>query len=224
MPRRRSPEPARAVLVNVDGTFVDSNYQHALAWHRAFAQHGRPVPAWRTHRAIGMVADQLVPALAGEDWAAEHGDAVRATESALFGEMIGTVAPLPGARAFLELLALRGHAVVLSSSASADDLEHYADLLGARDLVETWTTSADVERTKPEPDLVLAAVEKLGDLAEAVMIGDSVYVEAAWRAGLPAHRATHGRVRRRRACGGRRAARTRRPAGADRSDDASPLG
>jgi HAD superfamily hydrolase (TIGR01509 family) len=173
--------------VDVDGTLVDSNYQHALAWHRAFAQHGCPMPAWRTHRAIGMGADQLVPALAGETWAAEHGDAVQATESALFGEMIDTVAPLPGARAFLELLARRGHAVVLSSSASADDLEHNADQLGARDQVETWTTSADVERTKPEPDLVLAATEKLGDPDEAVMIGDSVYdVEAAWRAGLPA--------------------------------------
>jgi len=69
--------------VDVDGTLVDSNYQHALAWHRAFAQHGCPMPAWRTHRAIGMGADQLVPALAGETSAAEHGDAVQATESAL---------------------------------------------------------------------------------------------------------------------------------------------
>jgi HAD superfamily hydrolase (TIGR01549 family) len=176
-----------AVLVDVDGTLIDSNYQHALTWHRAFAQHGCPMAAWRTHRAIGMGADQLVPALAGEDWAAEHGEAVRATEAALFAELIGAVAPLPGARGFLELMRRRGHAVVLSSSAKADELEHYVDLLDARDLVDAWTTSADVERTKPEPDLVRAALEKLDDPGDAVMVGDSVYdIEAAGRAGLPA--------------------------------------
>jgi HAD superfamily hydrolase (TIGR01509 family) len=176
-----------AVVLDVDGTLVDSNYQHALTWHRAFAQHGCAVPAWRAHRAIGMGGDQLVPALAGEDWEAEHGDAVRATEGALFGELIGRVTLLPGARAFLELLQLRGHAVVLSSSAKAHDLERYLDLLGARDLVAAWTTSADVDRTKPEPDLVHAALEKLGGPEAAVMVGDSVYdVEAAGRAGLPA--------------------------------------
>jgi HAD superfamily hydrolase (TIGR01509 family) len=176
-----------AVLLDVDGTLVDSNYQHAMTWHRAFAQHGLPVPAWKTHRAIGMGGDTLVPTLAGEEWAAEHGDDVVTTESALFLETLDRVAPLPGARAFLELLALRGHAVVLSSSAKSQELEAYLDLLGARELVRDWTTSADVEKTKPEPDVVLAGLEKLGgDGDGAVMVGDSVYdVEAAARAGLP---------------------------------------
>jgi HAD superfamily hydrolase (TIGR01509 family) len=175
-----------AVVLDVDGTLVDSNYQHALTWHRAFAQHGRAVPAWRAHRAIGMGGDQLVPALSDEDWAAEHGDEVKATEAALFSEMIERVAPLPGARAFLELLQVRGHPVVLGSSANAHDLDVYLDLLGARDLVQTWTTSADVERTKPAPDIVVVALEKLGKPEGAVMIGDSVYdVMAAGAAGLP---------------------------------------
>jgi HAD superfamily hydrolase (TIGR01549 family) len=177
---------AIAVVLDVDGTLVDSNYQHALTWHRAFAQHGRAVPAWRAHRAIGMGGDQLVPALSDDDWAAEHGDDVKATEAALFGEMIERVAPLPAARAFLELLQVRGHPVVLSSSAKADDLDVYLELLGARELVQAWTTSADVERTKPEPDLVLAGLEKLGKPERAVMIGDSVHdVVAADAAGLP---------------------------------------
>ena len=177
---------AIAVVLDVDGTLVDSNYQHALTWHRAFAQHGRAVPAWRAHRAIGMGGDQLVPALSDEDWAAEHGDDVKATEAALFGEMIDRVAPLPGARAFLELLHARGHPVVLGSSANAHDLDVYLDLLGARDLVQAWTTSADVERTKPAPDIVAVALEKLGKPERAVMIGDSVYdVIAASAAGLP---------------------------------------
>ena len=176
-----------AVVLDVDGTLVDSNYQHALSWHRAFAQHDRAVPAWRAHRAIGMGGDQLVPALAGEEWDAEHGDAVRTAESTLYMELIDRVTPLPGARGFLELLGRRGHAVVLSSSAKAHELEHYLDLLGARDLVAAWTTSADVEQTKPEPDVVLAGLEKLGRPERAVMVGDSVYdVIAAGHADLPA--------------------------------------
>ena len=173
-----------AVILDVDGTLVDSNYQHALAWHRAFARRGRDIPVWRTHRAVGMGGDMLVPALAGEEWDAEHGDEARADESVLFGELMHTVTPLPGARAFLELLKARGHAVVLSSSAKAHEAEAYLDLLGARDLVDGWTTSADVESTKPEPDLVAAAVEKAGG-GKAIMVGDSTWdCESAKRAGL----------------------------------------
>ena len=178
-----SPPP---VVLDVDGTLVDSNYQHALCWHRAFAQHDRDVPVWRAHRAIGMGGDQLVPALTDDEWAAEHGDAVEDAEATLFGELIDRVPALPGARAFLELLDVRGHAVVLSSSAKPHQLDVYLDLLGARDIVAGWTNSADVERTKPEPDLIRAGLEKLGDPSGAVMVGDSIYdVVAAKAAGLP---------------------------------------
>src|SRR3954453_4355654 len=99
------------VLVDLDGTLVDSTFQHALTWHRAFAQHGLDIPAWRTHRAIGMGSDMLVPELAGEAWAQEHGEAAADTESALFRELIGNVKVLPGARAFLETLKSRGHEI-----------------------------------------------------------------------------------------------------------------
>lgn len=178
--------PLPAVILDVDGTLVDSNYQHALTWHRAFARHGLDVPAWRTHRATGMGGDMLVPALAGDDWAAEHGEAVQTTESDLFAEMISTVAPLPGARDFLEALKQRGHAVVLSSSAKQEELATYLDLLSARDLVDAWTTSSDVERTKPEPDVIQAGRDKLGDPDRCVMVGDSIYdVHAAHAAELP---------------------------------------
>jgi len=174
------------VILDVDGTLVDSNFQHALTWHRAFAQHGRDIPAWRTHRAIGMGADMLVPALAGDEWAEEHGEAVSDAESSLFGELIANVGALPGARAFLETLKSRGHAVVLGSSASQEDLDVYLDLLGARELVDAWTVSDDVEHTKPKPDLIKAALDKLGDPDGAVMVGDSVYdVQAAHAAKLP---------------------------------------
>ncbi|WP_028066730.1 HAD family hydrolase [Solirubrobacter soli] len=179
--------PPPPVVLDVDGTLVDSNFQHALTWHRAFARHGRAIPAWRTHRAIGMGGDQLVPALAGEEWAAEHGDAVAETEAALFGELIGSVAPLPGARAFLETLKERGHAVVLGSSAKQSDLDVFLDVLDARRLVDAWTVSDDVEQTKPEPDIVHAALAKLGNPGDGVMVGDSVYdIQAAHAAGLPA--------------------------------------
>ena len=163
------------VILDVDGTLVDSNFQHALTWHRAFAQHGRDIPAWRTHRSIGMGADMLVPALAGEEWAEEHGDAASDTESSLFRDLIANVRALPGARAFLETLKTRGHPMVLGSSSNQQDLDVYLDLLGARELVDAWTVSDDVEHTKPKPDLIKAALAKLGDPDDAVMIGDSVY-------------------------------------------------
>jgi phosphoglycolate phosphatase-like HAD superfamily hydrolase len=139
-----------AAILDVDGTLVDTNYHHAVAWYRAFREHGLVLPVWRIHRHIGMGGDQLVAALAGEEWDSEHGDAVREAEGERYGELIGEVAPLEG----------------------------------ARELADDWTTSADVERTKPEPDLVSAAVEKAGG-GEAVMVGDSTWdCEAAQRAGL----------------------------------------
>jgi HAD superfamily hydrolase (TIGR01509 family) len=177
----------RPVVLDIDGTLVDSTFHHAITWHRTFAQHGLAMEAWRTHRAIGMGSDQLVPALAGEEWAAEHGEAAADTEGALFGELIANVAPLPGARAFLEALKDRGHPVVLASSAKQSDLDVYLELLGARDLVDAWTISDDVAQTKPKPDIIKAALHKLGDPKGGVMIGDAVYdIQAAHAAGLPA--------------------------------------
>ena len=173
-----------AAILDVDGTLVDTNYQHALAWYRAFRQHDKVVPVWRIHRHIGMGGDQLVAALAGEDWDEEHGDDVRTAEKPLYLAMIDEVEPLDGARAMMEDLKERGHSVVLASSAKAEEVDHYLDLLDARDIADGWTTSADVEATKPEPDLVKAAVEKAGG-GDAVMVGDSIWdVEAAKRAGL----------------------------------------
>jgi HAD superfamily hydrolase (TIGR01509 family) len=173
-----------AAILDVDGTLVDTNYHHALAWYRAFRQHSKLIPIWRIHRHIGMGGDQLVAALAGEDWDEEHGEDVRTAEKALYLALIEEVEPLDGARGLIEDLKARGHSVVLASSAKANEVDHYLDLLGARELADGWTTSADVDATKPEPDLVKAAVEKAGG-GQAVMVGDSIWdVEAAKRAGL----------------------------------------
>jgi HAD superfamily hydrolase (TIGR01509 family) len=166
---------ATAVL-DIDGTLVDTNYHHAVAWFRAFRQHGFVLPLWRIHRFIGMGGDQLVAALAGEGFDREQGDDVRAAEKVLYTELIQEVQPLAGARALMEDLKGNGHTVILASSAKPDELEHYLTLLDARTLADDWTDSGDVEKTKPEPDLVLAALEKAGaQPKDAVMIGDSVW-------------------------------------------------
>jgi HAD superfamily hydrolase (TIGR01509 family) len=173
-----------AAILDVDGTLVDTNYQHALAWYRAFRQHGVTRPLWEIHRRIGMGGDQLVSSLVGEGFEAEHGDDVRAAERALYLSMIPEVQPLPGAGELLEALHARGHAIVLASSAKPDEIQHYLTLLDAHSVADGWTDSGDVEKTKPEPDLVAAAVEKAGG-GPAVMIGDSTWdCEAAARAGL----------------------------------------
>jgi HAD superfamily hydrolase (TIGR01549 family) len=171
-------------IVDIDGTLVDTNYHHAIAWHRAFRAHGFVVQLWRIHRHIGMGGDQLVASLVGEEADKQHGDGIREAEKEAYMALIGEVAPLEGARELLLDLKQREHTIVLASSAKADEVEHYLDLLVARDLVDDWTTSADVERTKPKPDLVKAAMEKAGG-DDAVMVGDSVWdCEAAKRAKL----------------------------------------
>jgi HAD superfamily hydrolase (TIGR01549 family) len=173
-----------AAILDIDGTLVDTNYHHTLAWYRAFMQSGEILPLWRIHRHIGMGGDQLVAALAGDDFEAECGDDVRAAEKALYMALIHEVRPFEDARPLMEDLAERGHVIVLASSAKPDEVEHYLDLLDARGLARDWTHSGDVEKTKPEPDLVAAAVEKAGG-GPAVMIGDSTWdCEAAGRAGL----------------------------------------
>ena len=173
-----------AAILDIDGTLVDTNYHHAIAWYRAFLQSSVVLPLWRIHRHIGMGGDQLVAALAGEDFDRERGDEVRAAEKALYMALIHEVRPLEDARELVEDLAGEGRAVVLASSAKPDEVEHYLDLLDARDLADDWTHAGDVERTKPEPDLVAAAVEKAGG-GDAVMIGDSTWdCRAAERAGL----------------------------------------
>ncbi len=169
-------------ILDIDGTLVDTNYHHALAWDRALRAHGAEVPLWRIHRHMGMGGDQLVAALVDEGFEAQCGDDVRAAEGERYGEVIGEVRPLPGALGLIQELKRRGHRVVLASSAKEEEVEHYLDLLGARELADAWTTSADVEATKPQPDLVTAAMRGAGSLS-AVMVGDTPWdVIAATRA------------------------------------------
>jgi len=172
-------------ILDIDGTLVDTNYHHAIAWHRAFRAHGFTVQLWRIHRHIGMGGDQLVTSLVGEEADKAHGESIRDAEKRAYMGLIGEVAPLEGARELIMDLRERDHTIVLASSAKPDEVEHYLDLLVVRDVVSDWTSSGDVENTKPQPDLVVAAMEKAGG-DDAVMLGDSVWdCEAAKRAKVP---------------------------------------
>jgi HAD superfamily hydrolase (TIGR01509 family) len=173
-----------AALLDVDGTLIDSNYQHALAWFRAFREHGFVLPVWRIHRAVGMGGDQLVPALLGKKVDEEKGDDIRGTRDPIYKELMPEVEPLDGAHELIAELKERGHTIVLASSSPEDELDHYLGLLDARDLADAWTTKDDVEATKPAPDLVRAALGKAGT-DNAAMIGDTRWdVEAAGKAGV----------------------------------------
>jgi HAD superfamily hydrolase (TIGR01549 family) len=131
---------------------------------------------------MGMGGDQLVGEVAGEDFDREHGEDARAAEKDEYGKLIDEVQVLPGARELIRELRERGHDVILASSAKEEEIEHYVEMLEADGV--PYTTSADVETTKPAPDLIEAALEKLGG-GPAVMIGDSTWdCKAAARAGV----------------------------------------
>lgn len=172
-----------AAIIDVDGTLVDSVYHHALCWHRAFAGVGLNVPVWRCHRRIGMGGDQLVTELAGERVEDEHGSRLRAAEAELFSALIDEVQQLEGAVELIEALSGRGP-VTLASSAEEDEVRRHIDELGVAEMIHGYTTASDVDRSKPHPDVVGAALELVeGD--RATMVGDSVWdVEAARRAGV----------------------------------------
>jgi HAD superfamily hydrolase (TIGR01549 family) len=173
----------KAVILDVDGTLVDTNYQHAIAWDRAMARHDAHVPLWRIHRHIGMGGDQLVRELAGDEVEERSGERIRDAESELYDELISEVRVIEGAKELISELRQRDVAVVLASSASSDEIEYYVKLLSAEDDAD-WTTSSDVEETKPQPDLIEAALERAGT-RDAVMVGDTVWdIEAAKRAGI----------------------------------------
>ena len=172
-------------IFDVDGTLVDTNYQHTLAWYRAFRNHGVVIPIWQIHRAIGIGSDRVVEMLAGKEVERELGEALRAAQGPLYQEMIDEVEPTEGARELLSDLKRAGHSVILASSAEQDEVERYIKLLDASEFVDGYTTSSDVKASKPEPDIVNAAISKAGG-GSAVMIGDSTWdCKAATRAKLP---------------------------------------
>jgi HAD superfamily hydrolase (TIGR01549 family) len=177
---------ARCAVFDIDGTLVDSNYQHVLAWHRAFRRYDEPQPLWQIHRHLGMGGDKLVAAVAGAEVEEALGDEIRARWKQEFDALIGEVVAVPAATELLSAVKQSGAILVLASSGKPDHVEHFLDLLGARDLADVWTTSEDVSATKPDPDLLQESLRRVGNPA-AVTFGDSTWdAVAAGELGLPA--------------------------------------
>lgn len=174
-------------LLDVDGTLVDSTYHHAMAWYRAFRGAGVDVVVRDVHRAVGMGGDQLVAAVAGDHVEKEMGDALRARWSDEFTPDLQHVRPLPGAADLCRALAARGCEVVWASSGAEEHVEHYLDLLDVRDVVSAWTTSDDVETSKPAPDILGVALDRAASRT-AFVVGDSPWdARAAGALDLPSH-------------------------------------
>jgi HAD superfamily hydrolase (TIGR01493 family) len=176
-----------AVLFDVDGTLVDSNYLHVHAWCRAFDEAGIAVESWRIHRSIGMDGDRLIETLSGDaDACAQK----RAKDLHLryLKEAAPLLRPLPGARELLQRIRSLGLQVVLASSANEDELSMSRAVLDCDDLVSAATSSVDVDVAKPEPSIIEVALDRAGvDADHAVYVGDAVWdVIASGRAGVPA--------------------------------------
>lgn len=176
-----------AVLFDIDGTLVDSNDFHVLAWEEAFAGIGARFDRGVIHDQIGKGTDMLVPSLfpdADDDLQERlgeaHGDAFK-------GKYLETVKPFPGAHDLLARVHATGRTVVLASSASSEELDHYLGLLDARELVSAKTSADDVENTKPAPDIFAVALKKVAPLGadQVMVVGDTPYdVEAAAKCGI----------------------------------------
>jgi phosphoglycolate phosphatase len=172
------------VVLDVDGTLVDSVYQHTILWVRAFDEVGVYVPAWKLHRAIGMGGDRLVAHVAGEDVDREFGDRLRASHDKGFEEVIPDIKPLPGAADLLAELRGRGLKVVLASSGIQEQTERLLAIVGGDAKPHGSASSSDVGASKPAPDLIEAAIGQV-DGSRAVVMGDAIWdVTAAKEAGV----------------------------------------
>ncbi len=175
------------VIFDIDGTLVDSNDAHAHAWVDAFGEHGVQVPFARVRRLIGKGSDKLLPEVSGISAEDPNGKQVSARRAEIFrNKYLPGVRPFPGVRALMEALVARGLRVVVATSAKEEEVDPLLELAGVADLIERKTSSDDAERSKPDPDIVAAAVKRARIAPNrAVMIGDTPYdVEAARRAGV----------------------------------------
>lgn len=182
-----SDAPVEAVLLDVDGTLLDSNDAHAQAWSDTLREAGYEIGSEMVRPLVGMGSDKLLPTLIGIDAESEEGKRLIARRKEIFEkEYLPTIRPFPKAREMLERMRSDGLRLVVATSASEEELRGLLAALGAAWLIDDTTTSSDAERSKPDPDIVQVAVKKAGaSPASCVMIGDTPYdVEAATRAGV----------------------------------------
>ena len=178
-----------AILLDVDGTLVDSNDAHAAAWVEAFAEVGITVPFSDVRRCIGMGGDKLMPAVSGLTEDSPQGERISKRRGEIFtGLHLPRLQPFPGAGELVAELKARGLTTVAASSAQKDELRKLLRIANALSLLDGYTSSDDVEESKPDPDIVQAALKQAGAKpSQAFMVGDTPYdVEAARRAGVAA--------------------------------------
>ncbi len=177
----------RAVILDVDGTLVDSNDAHAQAWVDALAELGRPIVFERVRPLIGMGGDKVLPELTGLSQDSPEGKRLGERRAEIFQRrFLPVLKPLPGARPLLERMRAQGLTLVVASSAQEDELKVLLEIAGASDLVQKTTSGSDADRSKPDPDIVRVALEGAGSpAAETLMIGDTRYdIEAAAKVGV----------------------------------------
>ena len=175
-----------AALLDVDGTLVDSNDAHARAWVEVLAEDGYEVPFAQVRRLIGTGGDKLVPEVTGrhdEEWTKQLGER---RQKIFFDRHLASIEPFPRVRELLECMKASGLALVIATSANEEELERLLDIAGVADLLDEQATKDDAKRSKPDPDIIGAALKRAGvDASRALMLGDTPYdVEAAQRAGV----------------------------------------
>ena len=182
-----STQRADAVLFDIDGTLVDSNYVHVTTWAKAFTEAGESVDSWRIHRSIGMDGSLLLDTLIPD---ADDDDVIQRAKdlhSRYYKEETTALRALTGTHALLEAVARRHLQVVLATSAPEDELSILREVLQIEDIVSTVTSDQDVETAKPQPDIVQVALERSGvTAAHTVFVGDTEWdAKACERAGVP---------------------------------------
>jgi HAD superfamily hydrolase (TIGR01509 family) len=178
-----------AVILDVDGTLIDSNDAHARAWVDAFAAHGITVPYDLVRRAIGMGGDKLMPAVSGIEDDSDIGARISEYRKQHFkAAYLPRLRPFAGVRDLIQRMRQDGLTLVVASSAGEEELTPLLEQAGVADLLPDRTSSDDADRSKPDPDIVAAALEKAGvEPRDVVMIGDTPYdIEAAGRCGIRA--------------------------------------
>jgi len=179
----------KAILLDIDGTLVDSNDAHAHAWVAAFAESGVTVDFARVRRCIGMGGDKLMPEVSGIAEDSPQGRLISQRRGEIFTtEWLPRLRPFRDVNRLVAALNARGVRLVAASSAKKTELRALLDLAGVASMLDGATSSDDAEESKPDPDIIEAALKQAhAGPGEAVMIGDTPYdVEAAARAGVAA--------------------------------------
>lgn len=177
----------KGVLLDIDGTLLDSNDAHAAAFTRAFAEHGLDIPFDHVRPLVGMGSDKLIPSLTGFEHDTRDGKAIVERKKGIFeARYLSRLEPTPGARALLQRLLADGLTLVVATSAGGDEMKGLLEQAGVQDLIHDATSSGDVENSKPDPDVIGAAIKKSKlKPAELLMLGDTPYdIEAAAKAGV----------------------------------------